>query len=248
MQPISNLSTSSPLRILLQGDPWTGKTTLACQFPGAYVIDVDLNLSRAIGRMQELKLQLPIGYDVLDRDESGAAVAPQNRYDRFIKLAVAAEENPAIQTIIIDSATTFADVLEAYIRKLQPALATAKDKRQFFGFFWQYGRNFMDVLKGFRKHIILICHEKLKTDTEGNPIYPYKVAWAGQMGDMMGAFFTDVWRCASVEKVEGGRKVNKFVVQTAPTYKHVLGDSLGLPDEFEFKWELIEEKLKARIK
>jgi hypothetical protein len=43
MQKIDTYAKESYLRLLLQGSPGTGKTTLGCAFPGAYIADCDLN-------------------------------------------------------------------------------------------------------------------------------------------------------------------------------------------------------------
>lgn len=236
---------SSHLRLLLQGDPKSGKSVMACQFPGAYIIDVDINIDGPIRTIKRLGMKLPIGYDVLDKDETGKEIPMPNRYLRFCKLMTEAQENPKVETIVIDSATAFVDVLSADVRRRQPAL---KDERQFFGFFFNYGKEMMDLLKKIRKHIILICHEKLEKNPDGSVLLPYRIAWPGQLGTILPAFFTDVWRCETQEIPSGLNKTYKYIVKTMPTYAYKLGNSLGLPAEFEFKWELVEAKLKGEIK
>lgn len=244
MQPISSAVSDSHLRLLLQGDPKSGKSTMAAQFPNAYFIDVDLNLGGPLRRMKELGMKLPVGFDVLDKDEKGQTIEMPQRYQRFTKLMGEASMNPDISTIVIDSATTFIDVLSAETRRLQPAI---KDERQFFGFFFNYGKAFMDLLKKARKHIILICHEKLEKNPDGTVLLPYRIAWPGQLGTILPAFFTDVWRCEVVE-IPGVVKTYRWLVKTTPNYQYKLGNSLGLPNEFEFKWEIIEAKLKGETK
>lgn len=238
----SPLTTPAPahLRVILQGEPKSGKTILACQFPGAYIIDVDVNIEGPIRRIKDLGLKLPLGYDHLDKDESGKDVPINLRYQRFLKLFKEAYENPAVETIVIDSATTFASVLDAEVRRLQPAI---KDERQFFGFFFNYGKTFMDELRKARKHIILICHEKIEKDAAGSVILPFRIAWPGQLGTILPAFFTDVWRCETLEIPKGAQKEYKWVVKTMPNFAYKLGNSLGLPAEFEFKWEVVAAKL-----
>jgi AAA domain len=244
MQDINTYTTTEDyLRLILQGEPKTGKTSLACQFPGAYIIDSDVNLGGALRYLREHNLQLPVGFDVLDKDEAGKDIEMSLRYTRFITLMSEAQKNPLVQTIVIDSATSFTDILTAETARLQPSV---KDGRQLWGFFFTYGKELMARLRLIRKHIILIAHEKTEKLLDGSIAYPVRVNWPGQLGLIMGSFFTDVWR---TEIKRSGFEPNvklEYVVQTMPSYQYKLGNSLGLPGEFVFNWNLIAEKLKPK--
>lgn len=239
--------SNDKLRLLLQGSAGSGKSTLAAQFPGAYFIDVDVNLGGTFRYLREHNLKLPLGYDVLDRDEKDQPVDIKQRFLRLDKCLREAQLNPAIETIILDSGTTLADVLIAEVCRQQGknAISDWKDGRQFWGFFAPLCRNFLGVLSQMRKHIVLIVHEKREQNTEGQVIYPIKVAWPGQVGQNIGAFFTNVWRCEN--KVEGyapNEKV-KFYLRTTPNGQYELKNTLGVPNTFEFDWKIIEAKLKG---
>lgn len=241
MQPITSLSVNDAfLRILLQGEPKSGKSTMSAQFPGAYFIDIDVNLAGPVRHLMKNKLTLPVGYDVLDKDEKGVEVPPLLRYQRFSKLMAEAAANPLIQTIIIDSATGFADILMEETKRQQPSI---KDGRQLFGFFFIYGKELMTRLKGIRKHIVFICHEKTDKLADGSVVYPIRINWPGQLGPIMGSFFTDVWRCEVAEKPSGFTSTYEWNVRTMPNYQFKLGNSLDLPAVFKFDWNLIQAKL-----
>jgi AAA domain len=242
MQDINTYTTTEDyIRLILQGEPKSGKSTLACQFPGAYIIDSDVNLGGPLRYLKEHNLPLPVGYDVLDRNELGADVPMEARYTRFQLLMGAAQKNPDIQTIVIDSATSFSDILLAETQRMQPSV---KDGRQLWGFFFTYGKELMARLRLFRKHIIFIAHERLDKLPDGSIAYPVRIAWPGQLGQIMASFFTDVWRTEVKQVGFTPNATYKWVVQTMPSYQYKLGNSLGLPDEFVFDWKLIEEKLK----
>jgi len=234
------------LRLILQGDPGTGKTTVACQFPKAWVIDIDVNLGGTLRYIKEQnllgkKLSLPLGYDVLDRDDKGEKVEMRNRYQRLALILERLASNPEVETIIIDSGTTLADVMIAEVLRQQSKSEMSKRE---WGFFAILGRHFMNVLSSMRKHIVLIVHEKMEKTESGAIVYPIKVAWPGQVGQNIGAFFTNVWRC-EVQVLPSGPNQNtyKWLLRTMPEAKYALKNTLGVPATFEFKWETIQAKL-----
>jgi hypothetical protein len=242
VQDINTYTTTTDyIRLILQGEPKSGKTTLACQFPGAYIIDSDVNLGGPLRYLREHNLPLPVGFDVLDKNGT-ADIDMLGRYTRFQMLMNEAQRDDRIQTIVIDSATSFSDVLLAETSRLQPSV---KDGRQLWGFFFTYGKELMARLRLFRKHIVFIAHEKLDKLPDGSIAYPVRIAWPGQLGGIMASFFTDVWRTEVKQTGFSPNAKYKWVVQTMPSYQYKLGNSLGLPDEFEFDWKLIESKLKG---
>lgn len=251
MQPIQSYAESDGvIRLLLQGDPKVGKTTLACQFPGAYIIDVDVNLGGPLRYLRDNGLTLPVGYDVLDQDDEGKPVPLPNRYQRFVKLMNEAQTNPLVQTIVIDSATSFVEVLTAEVLRAQNKIVNVNAPlppmdKQLWGFFFRTGYEFMGLIKKLRKHIVFICHEKLEKNPDGSVVMPYRISWPGQLGTILPSFFTDVWRCETVQK-PGINPTYEWVVRTMPDYQFKLGNSLNLPATFKFDWKIIEAKLKGQ--
>lgn len=251
MQPITTYDTANRfLRLLLQGPPKSGKTVLACQFPRPYVIDLDVNLGGPLRFMRERNLPLPVGYDVLDKDENGKDVPVSERYIRLDKLIKEAAVNPNIDTVIFDSATNLVDVFIAEVLRQQKKPVMSKQE---WGFFFALSKNWFGTVAQMRKHIVIPAHEKINKDKEGAVILPYDVAWPGQFGQIIGAFMTDIWRtdCQEGAPVNVGGKLQKsysWLVKTMPSYQYKLGNSLGLPPEFEFKWETIAAKLTGGTK
>lgn len=229
------------LRVVLQGQPKIGKSCVACQFPGAYIIDIDLNLGGPLRFLERNNLPKPIGYDVLDRDAKGAIVPMSMRYTRLNELLIAAQTNDDIKTIVLDSATNLTEVVIAEVLRQQMKSAMTI---QLWGFFYNTSKNLIATLTQMRKHIVLTAHEKENKNDEGATIYPYEVNWPGQFGKNIGAFFTDVWRCEVDEIPKGMETSYKWWIRTMPNHKFKLGNSLDLPARFEFKWETIAEKLK----
>lgn len=246
MTPISSYSSNDKLRLLLQGPSGSGKTTVASQFPNSYIIDVDVNLGGTLRFLKERNMTLPVGFDVLDKDESGADVPIAMRYQRLAKLLIEAQTNDAVESIVIDSGTTLAPVFIAEVCRQQGKanIQSFKDGRQFWGFFAPLAQHFMATLSVMRKHVVLIVHEKTNKSETGAIMLPYKVAWPGQVGENIGVFFTNVWRCECKQTPSGTHINYEWNIRTAPDQRFELKNTLGLPAVFPFNWKLIEEKLK----
>ena len=245
MTPISSYALEDRIRVIIQGPPKSGKSVLAMQFPKPYFIDLDVNLGGPIRYAQRAGLPLPVGYDTVDKDEKGAEVKPQQRYTRLNRLLMEAQSNPEIETIVLDSATQLTQILIDEVCRSQGKTSPDdfKDGRQFWGFFGRLGTGVMATLKLMRKHIVLTAHEKINKTMDGSIVYPIKIAWPGQLGQVIGAYFTDVWRCETKTIPKGMEKEYHFIVRTMPDAMYELGNGLGLPATFEFKWSIIADAL-----
>lgn len=239
MQPITEYNTKEEfVRLLLQGPPGSAKTTTACQFPKSYIIDVDVNLGGPLRFCKNHNLVIPVGYDRLDVDENGVTVPAAARYLRLEQLIAKASVDSAIDTVVLDSATGLAPVVMDEVKRQQPSL---KDGRQVYQFFLLATRDFIAKITLMKKNFILIAHEKIEQDAM-TQITQYRVAWPGQLGDYIGAFFTNVWRC-EVER-EGLPPKYRYVIRAMQdTQHHGLKNDLELPPVFQFDWNLIQSKL-----
>lgn len=245
MPLIQSYSSDSHLRLVLQGPSGVGKTTIAAQFPGAWINDLDVNLGGTIAFLKENKLSLPLGYDMISTDDTGQPVHPLQQFLRLDAKLQEQQKNPEIKTIVLDSGTNLADILIYEICRQQgkQSISGFKDGRQFWGFFAPFCRNFFSVLAQFRKNIVLTAHEKTQKLESGAIVYPIKVAWPGQVGENIGAFFNCVWR-AEVERIQSGMITNyNWRIRTKPDGMYELKDTLGLPAVFPFKWETIQAAL-----
>lgn len=235
------------LRLLLQGPPGSGKSVVAAQMPKVRFIDIDRNLGGALRFIRDHKLIMPVGIDFLDRNEKDELIPMKNRFDRLDKILIECQLDPECETIALDSGSTLVDVIIAEVLKSQNKneISDFKDGRQFWNFFAIECRNFMAVLSQIRKNIVLIVHEKTMTDDKGNVVYPIEIAWPGQVGEIMGCFFTNVWRCEPDIIPQGAtaQPLYKYRVRTMPDHRYKLKNTLGVPALFEFNWEVIKAKL-----
>ena len=254
MKPITDLPSDSFLRLLLQGEPGSGKTTLACGLPGCVVIDIDGNLRGPVDYRRNHNLPVPLGYFRIDRDDDGKEIPPGER--QFLRLNAAlieCQKSPECQTIVLDSATWLASIIMDETKRKNPSV---KDGRQHFNFFKTDCMTIMSTLTRMKKHIVLTAHERIEqdvmtssTDKEGNPsggIKQYRVVWPGQFGDYIGAFFTNVWRTEVVVSGFGANEVRSRVVRTQQDTQHPgLKNDYELPTVWKFDWTELENKLKG---
>lgn len=242
MQTIDKYENNRFARILIQGPPGSGKSTTAYQFPNSHVIDFDVNMRGPLDYLRHHKLSLPLSFSTIDRDDAGVPVPMPARYTRLDTELQAVQKNDQIQTVILDSATNMVDVLVA--ETLRKQNKTEMSKRE-WGFFFSYCKQMMSILVNLRKHIIVTAHEKIRKKEDGSVVFPYKVAWPGQFGEIIGAFFSDVWRAEVITKTVGMTESHEFVFRTMPSYQYELKNSLELPPLFKFDWSEIERRLRG---
>lgn len=250
MPSFDNYSVDDRLRLLLQGPPGCGKSSLCFQFPKPWIIDLDHNLGGPLRFARENGLPIPVGYDVVDRDEDGKEVLKINRWARLEKILNKLINDPNVETIVIDSGTLLSDMLvtETLRGQGKTAIADYKDGRQFWGFYAVAGKQLMATITSIRKHIIVPIHERMDTDENGKVVFPVKVTWPGQVGEMISLFFTDNWRVQLEQQINVRPPKYDQVLYTMPSFQYALKNSLGLPDKFKFDWKLIESKLKGPTK
>jgi hypothetical protein len=239
MTPIAEYQIKEEfIRLLLIGPPGSGKTTTVCGFPNGYVLDLDVNLGGALRFLKARNQPLPLGYDRVDINEKGEVVPPLLRWQRLE--ALISNSPPEVETIVIDSATGLTDLLMQEVKRQQPSV---KDGRQLYMFYLEAGKQFLNKFVLLRKHVVLTAHEKIEQDAMTG-ITQYRVAWPGQLGDYVGAFFTNVWRC-EVDR-EGIPPKYKYVIRTMQDTQHYgLKNDLELPPIFQFDWMTIQAKLNA---
>lgn len=226
------------VRLVLHGPAGSGKTTLACQFPGVYIADLDKNLGGPLRWLNDNKRQFPVGYDIISEKDDGSPIAMPFRYQRLTECLQKAAADPTVETILIDSLTNFADILIAETLRIQGKAVMSKQE---WGFFFSYGKAFLTKMADINKHIIFNAHEKM-VKTESGAVIRNEIYFPGQLSSIMASLVTDVWH-TEVKPDFSGK--HKFMVKTMPDALTNLKNSLGLPSEFEFTWAQVADRLKA---
>jgi hypothetical protein len=241
MQTITQYQQDNHIRLLLQGPPGSGKSTLACQFPSVYVADCDVNLAGPLRFLQKNNKTIPIGYDLIDRNGEGP-VPLQNRWERLITCLNTALKDPAVGTIVIDSATKLSDYIRYKILGSGRELESLSQPQ--WGTYFLMWKQLIGRLIEQPKHFILLAHETVETDVTNQHLKHF-ISIPGQTRFVIGALFTDIWRCEVDKRRDGNSDKFKyhFVVRTMPDMCYNLKNSLGLEPILEFDWSKVEDKL-----
>jgi len=247
---------TTPLKLLLMGPPGARKTTLGLQFPDVHVMDCDNNLT---GPELFLRKRGPLNYtyDSIRYNEAGAPVEIDQCYNRLCDKLRLFKQEPEYQkrrTVFVDSLSHVNEFIIRHVLKLQ-----GKDKKSYEmeARDWSPFKSFAYMLLVARleetaKTVICSCHEIKLTQNDPNNIMTqqvigYEPFFQGKVGDTIGAFFTDVWRC-EVRPGPGGK--TETWLQTMPSPKlEMLKNSVGMEKELNITegFKVLEPYLKGRI-
>lgn len=225
--------TPEPKSILLIGAPGTRKTTLALRFPKPYILNCDQNLDGPETYLRSAeKAPLDYAYDDVQLLDNGQQCPPEVCCDRLISLLDKARTEPAIKTIVVDSLTW---VNEFVVQKILKQQSRQQMQIPDWGTFRSvFGGILFTKLRTSGKTSICIVHEKpVYTPNPKNPmlqdVLKYDNTVQGQVGDALGAFFTDVWRCEA--RVAAFGKNESWIVVDKTEKSPDLKNSFGLPNK-----------------
>lgn len=247
MKSIDNSTTLSiPNSILLIGEPGSGKTTLSCQFPGAYILDVDANLSgpvrylRASGKAPNFLYDSVLytdketldSYGIKDQSEfSGTpdklVVPRQWRFRLAANHLDAAVSNPKVETIVISSFTTFNDVLmDEVFRQYQIPFdqkpgkltrnVTKRPEKEGFAIWDGYLKLAKNTILELKSTGKRIIVEVHVGIETKGDTNIERIAIPGQLGDTIAGYFEEVWRIDLEQKMVSGKLQNSRIIRTSP--------------------------------
>lgn len=222
-----------PKSILIQGPPGGGKTTLMLQFPDLEYFDLDLNMDGPERFLRkERKLDLSYSYEQIPLKDDGTPRPVEDCYDYLISQLKLCKSSPS-KWVGLDGLTA---VNEYIIRKI----LHEQRKSEMEARHWQPFKSLalsllIGTLRHLGKNVLVACHETKLTKPDPKQVMQetvlaYEPFFQGKVGDMLGAFFTDVWSIKG-EAAPGGR--SEFVLSTNKTSLRDLKNSLGLPSEIK---------------
>jgi hypothetical protein len=235
MKSFSDFSTSATGNILLLGDPGTGKTTLCTQLKRPYFLQCDGNFKGPLFAIRESGLKLDFKYDMPHIDDAGVVVPRKERLRNFAKLLNIAMADPTIDTIIIDSLTTWQRMIEDEVRVQQNrAIADGikvfhdeplakQDWRPFAGIAMEIIMKLKAWAQAMNKLSVFIGHIDTRTDESkekpkddnATPHLKY-INFPGMLRQSMGGLFDDVWIIETDRKLVNGKLATVRQLKTGP--------------------------------
>jgi hypothetical protein len=208
--------------IIIIGDPGTRKTTLALHFPQPYFLDCDGNLSAPV---EQTNIHSFL-YDSAARDDTGAIIHPILRYQHCISCLNQAAASPDVRTIIIDSLTSFTDILLSEVRRQEFGASAATDlardaadnkamRIQDWGKFAFLIKNLITKLRTCGKIIVVTAHNSFEKD-EVDSRFKQFINVPGQAKTTISGLFTDCWHTFMEVKGVGETAKHNFLVRTLP--------------------------------
>lgn len=238
--------------LLLQGKPKSGKTTLACQFPGPKVYDLDNNMGGTIRWLKRMKLPYEhIRYFVPDMMLKDGMWQERPYQERYRALADEVKKDSAdatIRTMIFDGLTKLDAYIIGEIGRQKPNIGEKNPKPRREGQMsledWNdhlfLVQNFITKVQASSRMTIFTAHEEI-SDREDMPGILVSIRGKKAQSSVPG-MFTDVWRCEASQKIVVGSADQKteWSVRTAATNNCALGCTLGLPSSFKVDWPTIK--------
>ena len=268
MPTLADLQVSSKIRALVFGKYKIGKTVGAATFPRPNFImfDRDGMLSLINPKIVAKYGARPeIQYQEFNEHAKMKLGLPQahNAFDdacRYFDECMSKDKVDTFDTWVIDSGSTLTEAarLKAVIllgdkaamgSVLSKTWDTAQKtgllipKMQDFGAERSMVEQFIDMVLGTDKNVLLLCHERESYNQDGtiDEIVPLLT---GQSKEIVPNKFSEVWRV--VAKKEGPKTTR--VIRTQPHGGAYCGTRLGVPDETPFEYAAIINSLKRGTK
>jgi hypothetical protein len=222
MKSSSSFTPSPPQSTLIIGVPGSGKTTLALNFPKPFLLDCDGNLNGPVRYLTSENRKPNFLYDSPTFLPDGSRTPLGDVYQRSADLLKEACESKNVETIIIDSATSYCDALMRFALKTNKLsfgtdLKTASAKLTFaeWGIVSEMLRRAVFWLKGSGKKIVWLAHKDVDKDELTGALYNF-ISIPTKNKNSFAGWFEEVWELVveNTMTAKGPKRIHKL--RTAP--------------------------------
>ena len=194
-------------RLLLQGPFGEGKTYAAATFPWPIFLSLDRGLGALIGDPNIVEMPF---YDVKFLKEickvNWKPGESPNKKDAILSwLQTNARKIPSKRTLILDNLTGMDTAFELEQSKYPFYTSAGKeDKYVFWRLKNEWFGEIFDILKSLDCHVVVICHEQLERNSQGDYTGKNRPLLTGQFADKVGTHVTDLFRqhCGDKKPIE----------------------------------------------
>lgn len=242
MAKLSDLNPSAQRKVLVCGDPGTGKTVFALSFPGPiYVADFDGKISSGAAFYAKDKTKLDsIEYDsYVPTDE---ADRPAKRFEEKLRSfeKLSAEGKFPFATFVLDSFTTYVEMFMREVLAANPSIARTRSPTTVIPAMLDYRiqniavKQVVTRILALKAHVIVLAHIKTEKDELTGRVEKLPNA-PGGLAVHLPVVFEEVYR-SYVETKDGKRR---YVAQTQSdeSFTKVRTQIRDLPGVIELKAE-----------
>lgn len=252
------------VQILIFGAFKTGKTAGAATFPRPNIIDFDKGIATVASDWWRKKFgNRDIEYETFTETKKNAlgVVTEPHAFDdacRYFDRWMKPGERDKFDTWIIDSGSTLTEVasnkaiyllngvmegVKSNTMKQAQKYGLVAPKLQDFGAERSMAEQFITMCMDSGKHVVLICHEQIMTNDDGQVI-SIGPMFTGKSRQNIPLKFNEVYRLKMARK---GLEMQRTLMTQTDGISQV-GTRLGVPDGTEWNWDALTTALGIKEK